>query len=1253
MYHVLYVDDEPALLELGKIFLEMSGLITVETALSAEQGIQALKDTAIDCIISDYQMPEIDGLKFLKFLRKEKNRIPFVLFTGRGREEVVIEAVNNGVDYYLQKGGDPKSQFVELEHQIKHTIERRRTEIELQESQQRMTDIINHLPDATLAINLDGTVIAWNWAMEEMTGVPKEQMLGTGDYSYALPFYGTRRPILLDLVLQDDEEIWKHYPHIIRKERKLISEIYIPFLAGGKGAYLWFIASPLYDTQGTVTGAIESIRDITDKKNIKTELRDASEQIAADEEELREQYDELKKSEDALRESRAKLEAALASMTDAIFISDTKGRFIDFNDAFATFHRFRNKDECARTLAEYPDFFEVFMPDGELAPLDMWAVPRALRGETVTNAEYTLRRKDTGETWVGSYSFSPILDNDGAIVGSVVLGRDITEKKRAEEALRTSEEDHRRLFETMVQGVVYLDAEGTITSMNPAAERILGKTLDMFLGETSDTVELDLIREDGSPFPGREHPSMVALSTGREVRDVVMGVFIPDEERYRWITINAMPLFRPGKEKPHQVYTIFDDITERKRAEEELLRKTTDLEASYEEITATEEELRENYEKLTGSQQELKISEERYRTLFENMLEGVAYCQMFYDSDGRPDDFIYFSVNAAFDRIIGTTTVVNRRVTEVFPGIKEAYPELFEICGRVARTAKPEAFDIDFKPSGKWLHLSVYSPAKEYFVTVFEDITERKRAERVSSQINRIYQIANQAGSLHEMLQRYVEEFRVFSHCEAIGFRLLDAEGNIPYQAYCGFPESFYERETPLNILSDECMCIYVITGAIKPDLPVATPGGSFYCNATSTFLASISDEERGLTRNVCNEMGYESVALIPIRTSQGIIGLIQFNDHRENMVPLELVQIMEEVALPLGEVIRRMQAKESLIESEEKYRILVENIPEKIFIKNAALTYVSCNEQYARDLGIVPGDIAGKSDFDFFPPELAEKYRADDLAIMDSGETRELEEQYVTEGKEFWISTIKTPLRNDTGTISGILGIFHDISERKNQELALRTANQKLNLMNIVAWHDIYNKVTGLRGYVELSKALITDEKAREFLEREDTILQVIHQQISYTKEYQEMGKQHPRWYSLRELLDNVRMTGVAGSIRIINDAENLELYADPVIEKVFWHLIDNSVKHGEKVTEIRITARQSEIGCTLVYRDDGVGIPEEKRRDLFTKSYGTETGFFLFFVHDLLEISGMTIAETGEPGNGVRFEITIPKGLYRFTDR
>lgn len=135
-------------------------------------------------------------------------------------------------------------------------------------------------------------------------------------------------------------------------------------------------------------------------------------------------------------------------------------------------------------------------------------------------------------------------------------------RKRAEEKLRQSEKEYRLLFETMLQGVVYQDSEGSIISMNPAAERILGKTSAEFPGSSSVKVEHHTIREDGSKFPGMEHPSMVSLQTGQEIHDVVMGVFNPREEAYRWISINAVPIFQPGEIKPHRVYTIFSDITE-------------------------------------------------------------------------------------------------------------------------------------------------------------------------------------------------------------------------------------------------------------------------------------------------------------------------------------------------------------------------------------------------------------------------------------------------------------------------------------------------------------------------------------------------------------------------------------------------------------------------------------------------------------------------------------------------------------------
>ncbi|HPY60371.1 MAG TPA: response regulator, partial [Methanospirillum sp.] len=150
---VLYVDDEEDLLTIGKLFLERTGLFRVDTLTSAKTALSSSSIETYDAIVSDYQMPVMDGIEFLKTVREQYDDIPFILFTGRGREEVVIEAINNGADFYLQKGGEPKSQFAELSHKIRQAVRRKQAEKSVRESEKRVSDIINFLPDATFAIN--------------------------------------------------------------------------------------------------------------------------------------------------------------------------------------------------------------------------------------------------------------------------------------------------------------------------------------------------------------------------------------------------------------------------------------------------------------------------------------------------------------------------------------------------------------------------------------------------------------------------------------------------------------------------------------------------------------------------------------------------------------------------------------------------------------------------------------------------------------------------------------------------------------------------------------------------------------------------------------------------------------------------------------------------------------------------------------------------------------------------------------------
>jgi PAS domain S-box-containing protein len=313
----------------------------------------------------------------------------------------------------------------------------------------------------------------------------------------------------------------------------------------------------------------------------------------------------------------------------------------------------------------------------------------------------------------------------------------------------------------------------------------------------------------------------------------------------------------------------------------------------------------------------------------------------------------------------------------------------------------------------------------------------------------------------------------------------------------------------------------------------------------------------------------------------------------------------------------------------------------------------VAFSEKKAKMLGYGPDRFSHYTDFTalLYPDDLEPAMQAMRNYLNGTAPIYDIEYRILTSSGEYrWFhDSGKITENNPDKTPKRVTGLVHDITERKRQEKALVVANQKLQLMNLVAWHDIQNKVTGLRGYVELLKDLCNNEQVMGYLRTEEEILKVIHQQIAYTKEYQQMGIHPPQWIQIRDSLQNVRMNVNLQQIQLTADVNDLEIFCDPVIERVFTHFIENSICHGQTVTEIRVSCRESATGLTIIYEDNGVGIPETKKKDLFSKSYGKIKGFDLFFVHDILEITDMGITETGEPGKGARFEITVPKGNYR----
>lgn len=171
MFTILYVDDERTLRELGKAYLERDGQFSVETVTSAPAALTLLETKAYDAIIADYQMPKMNGIEFLKRVRSLGNTIPFILFTGRGREEVVIQALNEGADFYLQKGGDPRSLFIELSHKIRLAIAHKRAKTALAESEERFRNIYNESPIAIEIYSAEGLLRDINPACCTLFGI--------------------------------------------------------------------------------------------------------------------------------------------------------------------------------------------------------------------------------------------------------------------------------------------------------------------------------------------------------------------------------------------------------------------------------------------------------------------------------------------------------------------------------------------------------------------------------------------------------------------------------------------------------------------------------------------------------------------------------------------------------------------------------------------------------------------------------------------------------------------------------------------------------------------------------------------------------------------------------------------------------------------------------------------------------------------------------------------------------------------------
>jgi DNA-binding response OmpR family regulator len=265
MLSVLLIDDQNPLLEVMHPLLERKGHMTVRTALSAKEALDLLAVTTFDAMIVDYDLPEINGIEFLKIIRAKGDTTPIIIFTGVGREFAAIEALNFGADFFLKKGDDVQAQLLEMITMIHHAVDRRTMGKGPGTAQKILSDSFNFFNEAAFVIDREGKVIVWNRGMTELTGLQPDNILGRGDWEYSIPFFGHKSPMLSDLIFQDEAALLENNYSIIEKEKGTVTAWVKAIPEEGRQTVLWMKSTALYDSKGVFIGVMGKVRDITEE----------------------------------------------------------------------------------------------------------------------------------------------------------------------------------------------------------------------------------------------------------------------------------------------------------------------------------------------------------------------------------------------------------------------------------------------------------------------------------------------------------------------------------------------------------------------------------------------------------------------------------------------------------------------------------------------------------------------------------------------------------------------------------------------------------------------------------------------------------------------------------------------------------------------------------------------------------------------------------------------------------------------------
>ena len=1333
---ILHVDDDTSVLEISKqILMDMDDSFEFDAACCVDEAFKKLSTGNYDVVISDYEMPKKNGLHFLKELR-QKDGFPFILFTGKGREEVAIQALNLGANGYINKQGSPETVYGELAHAIRTTVEANRAKIAVKESEFKFVTISNFSPDWVYWMNPDGSFVYVSPACEKITGYTPEEFF--------------KDPNLIHDIIypQDRELVNAHFNHF--NESKEYSAEFRILTKTGQVHWILHTCNQVTDDKGKWLGRRASNRDITERK----------------------------KDEDKLRKSSQTIDNIINSTNNGVYALDRNWNFVYINE------------RMAKIVGSTPD---------KMIGRNGWSFFSKLVGTIVEKnlREVMEKRKSRKFEWSGLYSNEkweihvfPTED------GISVFADDITERKKAEEILdgaREQVEFERKRLETILEttpsAVAIIDAQsGKFSYVNKRAMQLYGfDTLGLSLDENVAKVKAK--RADGTDYPIEEMPVNRSLKLGQEARNEEMiieranGQVIP-------IIASTAPL-RDMKGNITAAIAVFEDITERKKAEDKLKesedRYSKLSSAAFEGIAITREskilDANLQFAKMLGYESSEIVgmsvsdlvapeSRELVRTNMQKGYEG-PYEHLALKKDGsvfpvevrakpiqykkqlarvtairditerkkvekaiRVKDFALASANIgiAFADLAGNVTYVNNQALKIW-----GYGTEEEVLGRpvtdffllssdkskeIARALSDEAGwigDLTAKrKNGQQLTIQVSGSIVRdetgkplCRIGSFLDATERKKAE--------------EARLLSEA------RFRLLYENSLEGILLAMADGKIlsANNAACkmfGVSEEEIKKATRKELVVDAQRLKPAIkererTGKTTVELTFRRKDGSiFEGEVTSTAFKDIDGstktnmiirditgrkekekEERAKADEIREVINCIGDLLFVIDKNHVIIKVNKttcdtFKKSAEELIGRHCYEIVHGTDKPYPEcpAVKTLRTKQlvtdeindpnvgipllvttSPILDEQGEVVQVIHVAKDISkIKIAEMEMqVAANLFDAASDSILVHDLEGRIVYFNEACYKTRGYNRDEFQalkisdleapgdnlgvdsriklVLEKGEAV-FEVMNLCKDKSVVLLEVHSRVIESDGR-KMILSVARDISERKKAEETLKensarieAMNEKLRVVGGLTRHDVRNKLSAVNGYAYLLKKKYAHQP--DIVEGLGKIELAVADSVKifeFAKMYEQLGVEKLTYVDVGMAVDEALALFSGLTLKVVNDCHGRSVLADSFLRQMFYNFIDNTRRYGEKATTAKMYFGQEDSGgLRLIYEDDGVGISAENKPQLFNEGFSTggSTGFGLFFIKKMMDVYGWTITEEGEPGKGAKFIITIP---------